>query len=80
MEDILDISWNSSSTQLASGSVDNKLMVWDVERARYSSIVTDHKGFVQGVAWDPKGQLIATASTDRYLTWQIYIYLFMFYR
>ncbi|CAH0714720.1 unnamed protein product, partial [Brenthis ino] len=65
MEDILDISWNSSSTQLASGSVDNKLMVWDVERARYSSIVTDHKGFVQGVAWDPKGQLIATASTDR---------------
>lgn len=66
MEDILDLSWNSSSTQLASGSVDNKLLVWDVERGRYNSIVTDHKGFVQGVAWDPKGQLIASASTDRY--------------
>ncbi|XP_045768940.1 chromatin assembly factor 1 subunit B [Maniola jurtina] len=65
MEDILDLSWNSSSTQLASGSVDNKLLVWDVARGRHTAILTDHKGFVQGVAWDPRGQLIATASTDR---------------
>ncbi|XP_045447471.1 chromatin assembly factor 1 subunit B [Melitaea cinxia] len=65
MEDILDMSWCSTSLQLASGSVDNKLLIWDIGRGRYSSIVTDHKGFVQGVSWDPKGQLIATASTDR---------------
>lgn len=67
MEDVLDISWSSSSLHLASGSVDNKLIVWDVARARSSGIVSDHKGFVQGVAWDPQGQLIATASSDRYL-------------
>ncbi|XP_061383079.1 chromatin assembly factor 1 subunit B-like [Danaus plexippus] len=65
MEDVLDISWSSSSLHLASGSVDNKLIVWDVARARSSGIVSDHKGFVQGVAWDPQGQLIATASSDR---------------
>ncbi|XP_026486445.1 chromatin assembly factor 1 subunit B [Vanessa tameamea] len=65
MEDVLDMSWSSSSLQLASGSVDNKLLIWDVGRGRYSSIVSDHKGFVQGVAWDPRGQLIATTSTDR---------------
>ncbi|XP_052739417.1 chromatin assembly factor 1 subunit B [Bicyclus anynana] len=65
MEDILDLSWSPSSTQLASGSVDNKLLLWDVARARHIALLTDHKGFVQGVTWDPKGQLIATASTDR---------------
>ncbi|XP_063618248.1 chromatin assembly factor 1 subunit B [Cydia splendana] len=65
LEDVLDLSWASNSLHLASGSVDNKLVVWDVTRGKYSSILSDHKGFVQGVAWDPKGQLIASASTDR---------------
>ncbi|CAG4949644.1 unnamed protein product [Colias eurytheme] len=65
MEDVLDLSWSSDSLHLASGSVDNKLLVWDVSRARHTCLVTDHKGFVQGVAWDPKGQIIASACTDR---------------
>lgn len=65
MEDILDISWSANSLHLASGSVDNKLLIWDVSKGKYSCILTDHKGFVQGVSWDPKGQLIASTSTDR---------------
>ncbi|CAF4952970.1 unnamed protein product [Pieris macdunnoughi] len=65
MEDVLDLSWSSDSLSLASGSIDNKLILWDVSRGRYTHIVSDHKGFVQGVAWDPLGQLIATACSDR---------------
>ncbi|KOB71813.1 Chromatin assembly factor 1 subunit B [Operophtera brumata] len=65
MEDVLDVSWSANSLQLASGSVDNKLLLWDVSKGKYSCILSDHKGFVQGVAWDPKGQYVATASTDR---------------
>ncbi|XP_041988346.1 chromatin assembly factor 1 subunit B [Aricia agestis] len=65
MEDILDICWNSTSTHLASGSVDNKLLVWDVNRSSRQTDIIDHKGFVQGVAWDPQGQLIVSASSDR---------------
>lgn len=65
MEDILDISWSANSLHLASGSVDNKLLVWDLTKGKYSCILTDHKGFVQGVSWDPKGQMIASVSTDR---------------
>ncbi|CAK1600528.1 unnamed protein product [Parnassius mnemosyne] len=65
MEDVLDISWSSDSAHLASGSVDNKLLLWDVSKGRYSCILSDHKGFVQGVSWDPKGQYIASASSDR---------------
>ncbi|CAG9785870.1 unnamed protein product [Diatraea saccharalis] len=65
MEDVLDLCWSPDSLHIASGSVDNKLLVWDVSRGRYSSIITDHKGFVQGVAWDPQNSFIASASTDR---------------
>lgn len=65
MEDVLDLSWSANSLHLASGSVDNKLLMWDVSRGKYSTILTDHKGFVQGVAWDPKSQLIASTSSDR---------------
>ncbi|XP_050668965.1 chromatin assembly factor 1 subunit B [Leptidea sinapis] len=65
MEDVLDLSWSMDSLHLASGSVDNKLIIWDVGRGKYTNINTDHKGFVQGVSWDPKGQFIATTSTDR---------------
>lgn len=65
MEDVLDISWSANSLNLASGSVDNKLLIWDVGRGKYSTILSDHKGFVQGVAWDPKSQFIASTSSDR---------------
>lgn len=65
MEDVLDLSWSSDSQFLVSGSVDNKLIIWNVERGRYTNIVSDHKGFVQGVAWDPQGQLIASTCSDR---------------
>lgn len=76
MEDVLDLSWSSDSLFLASGSVDNKLLLWDVTKGKYSSILTDHKGFVQGVAWDPLGQYVATASSDRYIAIKIPFLLF----
>lgn len=65
MEDVLDLSWSADSLQLASGSVDNKLLIWDVSKGKCSCILSDHKGFVQGVTWDPMGQYVATASSDR---------------
>lgn len=30
------------------------------------TILADHKGFVQGVAWDPLNKYAATLSSDRY--------------
>ncbi|KPJ05522.1 Chromatin assembly factor 1 subunit B [Papilio xuthus] len=64
VEDVLDLSWSVDSAQLASGSVDNKLLMWDVAKGKYTCLSTD-QGFVQGVSWDPKGQFIASASSDR---------------
>lgn len=68
LEDIYDLAWSPNSNQLLSGSVDNKAIVWDATAVRKTTIaiLSDHKGFVQGVAWDPKGKYLATLSTDRY--------------
>lgn len=67
MEDVYDLSWSPDSLSLVSGSVDNTAMIWDVESGKSKAILSDHKGFVQGVAWDPANKYIATMCTDRNL-------------
>ena len=54
------------SAFLISGSVDNTAIIWDVQKGKTQTILHDHKGFVQGVAWDPCNKMIATLCTDRY--------------
>lgn len=66
MEDVYDLCWSPNSMNLISGSVDNTAIMWDVHKGKSMCILSDHKSFVQGVAWDPQNQFIATLSTDRY--------------
>ncbi|XP_076628326.1 chromatin assembly factor 1, p105 subunit [Colletes latitarsis] len=65
LEDVYDISWSPDSNMLVSGSVDNTAILWDIHKGRSMAILSDHKGFVQGVTWDPCNQYICTISTDR---------------
>lgn len=65
-EDIYDLSFSPDSQFIISGSVDNTAMIWDIEKGKSVAILSDHKGFVQGVAWDPLNQYLATLATDRY--------------
>jgi len=65
MEDIYDICWSPDSSQILSGSVDNTAILWDVAKGKSLTIFSEHKGFVQGVAWDPKNQFVATLCSDR---------------
>ncbi|XP_031833327.1 chromatin assembly factor 1, p105 subunit [Nomia melanderi] len=65
LEDVYDISWSPDSNMLVSGSVDNTAILWDIHKGRSTAILTEHKGFVQGVSWDPCNQYICTISTDR---------------
>ncbi|VEN63583.1 unnamed protein product [Callosobruchus maculatus] len=64
-EDIYDLSWSVDGTKLFSGSVDNTAVLWDLAKGQMQHILTDHKGFVQGVSWDPKNQYLSSISTDR---------------
>nr|CAI5863650.1 unnamed protein product [Callosobruchus analis] len=64
-EDIYDLSWSVDGAKLFSGSVDNTAILWDLAKGQMQHILTDHKGFVQGVSWDPKNQYLSSISTDR---------------
>ena len=67
LEDVCDLSWSLDGSRLVSGSVDNTAILWDVEKGQALSRVREHKHYVQGVAFDPLKQYIATISSDRTL-------------
>lgn len=52
---------------MITGSVDNKSYVWDIKKGDLLYELSNHAGYVQGVAWDPLNNFIATLCTDRYL-------------
>ncbi|XP_030055541.1 chromatin assembly factor 1 subunit B [Microcaecilia unicolor] len=67
LEDVYDICWTLDGNYMASASVDNTAIMWDVSKGQKVSIFNEHKSYVQGIAWDPLGQYIATLSCDRVL-------------
>ncbi|XP_048351387.1 chromatin assembly factor 1 subunit B [Sphaerodactylus townsendi] len=67
LEDVYDICWTPDGNYMASASVDNTAIMWDVSKGQKVSIFNEHKSYVQGVTWDPIGQYIATLSCDRVL-------------
>ncbi|XP_075449900.1 chromatin assembly factor 1 subunit B [Ascaphus truei] len=67
LEDVYDMCWTPDGLFMASASVDNTAIMWDVTRGQKLSIFNEHKSYVQGVTWDPLGQYIATLSCDRVL-------------
>ncbi|KAH7422854.1 hypothetical protein KP509_12G028700 [Ceratopteris richardii] len=65
VKDVLDLQWSSDDVFLISGSVDNTVIVWDIAKGSPQQVLKDHLHYVQGVAWDPAGQYIASISGDR---------------
>jgi WD40 repeat protein len=67
LEDVVDISWSADGNYLISGSVDNESIVWDVNKGCKIHMLSGHKSWVQGVAYDPLNEFLATISADRSL-------------
>jgi chromatin assembly factor 1 subunit B len=63
--DVYDLNWSPCGTWICSGSIDNISRIWNVKTQKCVHILKDHSHFVQGVAWDPLGYLLATQSSDR---------------
>ncbi len=67
-DDVMDLAWAPDGTALLSGSIDNKVVVWEVSEKKRGVMRTqfaNHKHFVQGVGWDVLQQYVFTQSADR---------------
>jgi len=71
--DILDIAWSPDDRYLASGSVDNTVIIWNAEKfPGLIMTLKGHQGLVKGVTWDPVGKYFASQSDDKTLKiWRI---------
>ncbi|XP_062196758.1 chromatin assembly factor 1 subunit FAS2 homolog [Phragmites australis] len=64
-KDVLDLQWSHDSTFFVSASVDNTCIIWDANKGAMQQKLEGHLHYVQGVAWDPLGEYIASLSSDR---------------
>ena len=58
------MSWRRGDLQLATGSQDGTVKVWDVATAKTLHTLSGHKKPVRGVTWAPDGKLLASGSDD----------------
>ncbi|RKP14701.1 WD40-repeat-containing domain protein, partial [Piptocephalis cylindrospora] len=63
--DIYDLVWSPKGEFILTGSIDNTARIWHVPSRRCVYTLADHRHYVQGVAWDPLEEYIATQSSDR---------------
>ena len=65
--DIQDLSFSPDGRYLASASVDNDVIIWDVRTCEARRKLRGHRGWVKGVSWDPKGRYVASLGDDQTL-------------
>ncbi|WIA28323.1 hypothetical protein OEZ86_010873 [Tetradesmus obliquus] len=64
-DDVTDIAWAHDDAVLLTGSVENEVMLFDVHNRQNLQRLLGHRHYVQGVAWDPLGAWLVSASADR---------------
>ena len=61
---IESVAWRQDGLQLATGSQDGTVKVWEVATAKTLHTLTGHTKPVRGVAWSPDGKFLASGSDD----------------
>ncbi|KAJ3109475.1 POC1 centriolar protein A [Physocladia obscura] len=62
---VTDLAFKPSMTQIASGSMDSSVMVWNFKPGMRAFRFVGHKGPVTSVDFSPSGTLLASASRDK---------------
>ncbi|KAK1755201.1 WD40-repeat-containing domain protein [Echria macrotheca] len=63
--EIYDLAWSPDATYFIIGSMDNIARIYNAGTGTLVRQIAEHSHYVQGVAWDPLNEYIATQSSDR---------------
>ncbi|KAJ2470350.1 ribosome assembly, partial [Coemansia sp. RSA 2320] len=63
-EAVLSVSFSPDGSQLASGSGDTTVRIWDLATETPRHTCTGHKNWVLSIAWAPDGKTLASGSMD----------------
>jgi WD40 repeat protein len=58
------ITWSPDGKQVASGSADKTIHLWDAESGRKLRVLSGHTHSIMSVAWSPDSKLLASGSRD----------------
>ena len=81
--DVLSIAWSGDSRYLASCSIDNSVVVYDMRAKNVGDIVlksSDHNEFVKGVTFDPIGKYLVSQSDHSVFIWALNDGVFQFHK
>lgn len=63
--EIYDLAWSPDGSYFIIGSMDNIARIYNAGTGTLVRQIAEHSHYVQGVAWDPLNEYIATQSSDR---------------
>lgn len=63
--EIYDLAWSPDGAHLIVGCTDNVARIYDAATGACIKAIAEHTHYVQGVAWDPLNEFVATQSSDR---------------
>ncbi|KAL2199072.1 WD40-repeat-containing domain protein [Corynascus similis CBS 632.67] len=63
--EIYDLAWSPDAAFFIIGSMDNVARIYNAGTGTLVRQIAEHSHYVQGVAWDPLNEFIATQSSDR---------------
>ncbi|CAK74527.1 unnamed protein product (macronuclear) [Paramecium tetraurelia] len=70
--DVTCLSYSQKMRLLASGSIDQKIFLWDVNAKKKIAVFEGHTDFVNQLSFSSDGQCLASASNDKYIKlWNI---------
>lgn len=62
---VYDLTWSPTGEYILAGSTDNVARIFSANDGTCLKEIVEHNHYVQGVAWDPMNEYIATQSSDR---------------